>query len=502
MNLKSACFLLSLCHAGSAAALGLGELAVRSHLGQALHVTVKILGAGTATATDCFSLAPSEGATVPPPRVQLSLEPGGSQTLLHIRTSYAINDPIAQFALISDCESRLRRDYVVLLDPPTWVAPVLSRDVPTVTTQEEAARSEPAPPASRNAKKQIAKRTAVTPRPSDSTTRPSPSRKQAAQDYQSPRLVLSGRHGVSSGSLALRLDTNLPDLNRPHTETLTPDELSDENTALTRKLVHLEAQLVALQKSNAEIETKRAGGPTNKTPSPSSQSTQWPLTLLIAGLLAAAGILIVWLRQRGFGTNAATLSPPATSLPELDRMAADSGTEPLPERDKGLPESKRILEFAPSTPTQTTKVNDGILDQAEVYLAHGHGDLAIHLLQEHLREAPAESPVPWLLLLDLLHREGDTDDYAAASAECRRHFNVNLSGHPISQDSETSHGLEAYPHLLEQLVAVWGTPTIEDFFHDLIYDKRGGTRIGFDPGVYRDILLLQAISLDVHPLAA
>jgi len=137
-----------------------------------------------------------------------------------------------------------------------------------------------------------------------------------------------------------------------------------------------------------------------------------------------------------------------------------------------------------------------------VFMAFGHGDLAIHLLQEHLRATPTESPVPWLLLLDLLHREGDTAGYAAASAECRRYFNVNLTDHPISQDNEAGQGLEAYPHLLEQLVKVWNTPDIEAFFHDLIYDNRGGTRIGFEPGAYRDILLLRSIAQDALPLAA
>ncbi|MHB1052122.1 MAG: hypothetical protein ACYCZT_03505 [Thiobacillus sp.] len=44
MNLKSVCLLLSLFHASSAIGLGLGELSVRSHLGQALHVSVKIWG--------------------------------------------------------------------------------------------------------------------------------------------------------------------------------------------------------------------------------------------------------------------------------------------------------------------------------------------------------------------------------------------------------------------------------------------------------------------------
>ncbi|NDP48968.1 MAG: hypothetical protein GZ085_11405 [Sulfuriferula multivorans] len=511
MNLKSVGLLLSLLYASSAIALGLGELSVRSHLGQALHVTVKILGTNAATAAGCFSLAPAEGAAVPPPRAQLSLDQGDGQALLHIRTTYTVNDPVAQFSLISDCESRLRRDYVVLLDPPEREAPVLRQEIPAATTQAKVARAEPPPPTSRSPHKPKPKR-ASPPRPSDSSTQASPPRKQTVQKVQEPRLVLSGRHGANSAALALRLDTNLPDMNRPHPNTLTPDELSDENTALSRKLAHLEAQLVALQKRNTEIEKKRTGVSTAQAPNRFTLPAQWPLYLLLTGLLVTAGILVVLLRQRGTHTKADPLSSmSAASQPDFDEMTTDPWIETVPksriaesgiERSTTLPESERILEFEPSTSEQTTEVNDGILDQAEVYMAHGHGDLAVHLLQEHLRDAPDESPVPWLLLLDLLHREGDTEGYTAASIECRRHFNVNLSSHPVSQESDTSHGLEDYPHLLEQAVVVWGTPAVEDFFNDLIFDKRGGTRVGFDPGAYRDILLLRAISRSNHPLAA
>jgi hypothetical protein len=99
-------------------------------------------------------------------------------------------------------------------------------------------------------------------------------------------------------------------------------------------------------------------------------------------------------------------------------------------------------------------------------------------------------------------RGEDTEGYAAASAECRRYFNINLTGHPISQDNDTGQGLEAYPHLIEQLVTVWNSPETDTFFKELIYDHRGGTRIGFEPGAYRDILLLRAIAQDALALAA
>ncbi|MDP1532627.1 MAG: hypothetical protein Q8L92_03485, partial [Rubrivivax sp.] len=117
MNVKTICLLLGLCHAGAAAALGLGELNVRSFLGQPLHATVVVLDASADLPADCFKLEAGTGAIAPPPRAELSLQRSGEQAVLHIRTRQSIHDPIAQFVLAADCETRLQREYVILLDP-------------------------------------------------------------------------------------------------------------------------------------------------------------------------------------------------------------------------------------------------------------------------------------------------------------------------------------------------------------------------------------------------
>ena len=218
------------------------------------------------------------------------------------------------------------------------------------------------------------------------------------------------------------------------------------------------------------------------------------------GVLAGLTALAAWLLRRNrtprLMLGADTLWP-QTETQEKTLSELSSGVPAEPPSP-----ARRMSEIAAPPLASDTEVKEDILDQAEVFMAHGHGELAIHLLQEHLREAPNESPVPWLLLLDLLHREGDTAGYAAASAGCRRYFNVNLTDHPVSQDNENGLGVEAYPHVLEQLVTVWNTPAIEAFFNDLIYDNRGGTRIGFEPGAYRDILLLRTIAQETLSPAA
>lgn len=485
-------FLLALFHVVPAAAFGLGEINVRSHLGQPLHATVAVLGASAETTAACFSIDASEDGIVPPPRAQLSVESSGERTLLHIRTLHSFNDPIAQFVLAADCEVRLRRDYVVLLDPPALISTPIRTDAPVAPTDATAPPAPRLKPAQRKTK----------PVPAAAAPRAAPAARPAAASSRSntvaaPRLVLSGKRNLAVGNapVDLRIDTSLPDPTRPRAAPLSTIELSDENTALNRRLAHLEAQLAALQARNTALEAARS---TASAPPPSVWPARWPLYLLATILPGGAIALVAWLLRRRHSPSSSlrdgSLTPPEAGRMTLSAMTAETATEPRSLLD-------RMPEILAPPRNEDTEIKEDILDQAEVCMAHGHGDLAIHLLQEHLRIAPAESPVPWLLLLDLLHRESDAAAYAAASAECRRYFNINLTGHPISQENEAGLGLEAYPHLLEEMVKVWNTPDIIAFFHNLIYDDRGGTRSGFEPDAYRDILLLRAIAQETSPLA-
>jgi hypothetical protein len=194
-----------------------------------------------------------------------------------------------------------------------------------------------------------------------------------------PRLVLSGKRSVAGTPAALPLDTDLPDQTRPRPASLTAAELSDENMALVRKLAHLEAQLAALQQRHEELEARRVLAPAAITPPPPRQPAQWPLTLLIIGLLGTAIALIAWLPRRSreprvaIKENAPWTPPDAMMMTLSDITAGSQAEQP--------PAPQRMPEIAQPPRSEDTEVKDDILDQAEVFMAHGHGDLAVHLLQ-------------------------------------------------------------------------------------------------------------------------
>jgi len=508
VKLKPVCLLLSLCYAGSATAIGLGDIRVRSHLGQPLHATVALIGATPATAADCFSLdEASTGGIAPPSHAQLSLEQVGGQTLLHIRTPRPINDPVVQFAVAADCETRLQRDYVVLLDPPGLVETAVVPDAPVTAEPGEARGTAPSTAAvTRSVPRTVRRATRVQPsphtpsvaRPVAAPTNPAAPPRQTATATAKPRLVLSGKEGAQpDSSQPLQPAADLPDRTLPHASDPVVTELSDDDTALSRRIAHLEMQLDRLKKRNAELDAMRATAAAHIAP-PVPERPKWPLYLLAIGLLAAVGAIGNLLGRRSRNPPPTNVSDDMSWVQQTDSLPALPKTAQTTQAEvESLPERKPAFIPQPAM-DENTEVSDGILDQAEVYMAHGHGELAIHLLQEHLREAPRESPVPWLLLLDLLLRAGDYAGYESASTECSRYFNVNL----VSQDTDSGNGLEAYPHLFDQLTQKWNSPEIYDFFDDLIYDHRGGTRLGFEPAAYREILLLRAIAQDVLPLAA
>ena len=103
-----------------ARAIGLGDLVVRSALGEPLEATVALEGATAKPQAGCIRQAAPAGAGLPAlPRATLAIEPEGTAWRVRVRTRAAIHEPATRLRLDAACEGKASasRTYDVLLDP-------------------------------------------------------------------------------------------------------------------------------------------------------------------------------------------------------------------------------------------------------------------------------------------------------------------------------------------------------------------------------------------------
>lgn len=169
------------------------------------------------------------------------------------------------------------------------------------------------------------------------------------------------------------------------------------------------------------------------------------------------------------------------------------------------PPSSLPVEKTPGASAASYQVNTSDVDvqelshvteEAQVYVEVGRIDQAIALLKSHVEahEGSRPSPAPWLMLLDLYRRAGNRDAYDELAPRFQQRFNGRMPawdnyGHELALDD----GLEAFPHLVSRISRGWRTPRARALLEELLYDNRGGSRLGFSLAAYRDILLLLQI---------
>lgn len=524
---RLALFFLLVVLAAPAQALGLRAAHLQSWFGQPLKITVPLVLEGSAPPDiGCFSISETSGSGMgPPDDTALHLNAAGNALII---TSHSpVQNLVLEFAIAADCRaSHVVRRYSLLLDPPPAITPAAAEAAPTRATAAHAGNSSvegaaplpasaPAPhPVRRSIKKPrpAAHRRARAARPAHhSASTPRPHR-------EGPQLRLSsGGAPLGDANLALQLDTTLmPTAPQPSTAPPTPTSVEAQAAALRQTLNSLQKELDQLRRRNAELQA-RLSAPPPPPPAP-RHSFSYGWSAVAFALLVAAGSLAWALHRRqrvqpeapdwqtetplpplktappGEATGEWCELPAARPPPAEAAMPAPADGSPQRPPPARRPESHdaEAYPFHGRRARDTgTEVNESAVDKAEVFLAFGHADLAIHLLEEHLAENPTESPVPWLLLLELLEREGLKKEYREARLSCKVHFNLQVAD---LDESTGTHSLEDFPHILAEVGKRWNSAEIVPYLDNLLRDDRGGTRRGFDPGTFRDILFLRQLA--------
>ena len=133
-----------------------------------------------------------------------------------------------------------------------------------------------------------------------------------------------------------------------------------------------------------------------------------------------------------------------------------------------------------------------VTEEARVFRALGHNERAIEVLHEHIRRSPRSMPAAWLMLLDLYHATENRSDFRDLADEFHTHFNVEAPPWEAfgSDEAIVTGGIESFPHVEQQVVALWRKPGCRAYLERLLHDNREGRRNGFPLQAYADILLL------------
>jgi hypothetical protein len=292
------------------------------------------------------------------------------------------------------------------------------------------------------------------------------------------------------------------------------------------------------QAQRQEVELLRARAAQAESRSP----WLWPLGLAVVVLLALAGWL--WLRLRELERDrqqswlAAARGPQAAPRPPVppspsqvpvlvERSVRTTGVASLgaglapvhvpepsdsdfidppsttPQDWKPLPPEMAMARTQPLMPADVPPVEnravtaEELIDleqQAEFFVVLGQDDAAIDLLVTHLRDSGGASPLPYLKLLDIYRRLGDS----AAYERTRDRFNHRFNAHVPGWDAPHGEGqaLEEYPRVMGWIQHVWPRPLdAMAELEALMFRKDGGEL--FDLPAYREVLLLYALARDL-----
>lgn len=539
----------------TATAVGLGDFVVHSSLGEPLRAEVRLLPASNEILdATCFKLAtPGTGSSDDLPWIRNArLTIKGSQLL--ITTREAINHPIAMLGLRAACDTELRRDYTVLLQPPMERVTPPNADLPVAdnTARFNATTAEHPRRALRQPNRpQVSERPTLARQPSSAAAVPMPPRPstRGARPHGDRLLIGTNRH-----PRPLRLDYQLalppqsadtePKPERTGKQTLAA--LDDSITAqleLNEKIKRLEEYQAVLRKRVAELDQQAANSTAQPTTAPAPAVTPRPPVpaeppaapeadsapnwlAVLAGILAVivGGGALLWMRRRRpegvpamdgaiapeethFHAETAAPPHPADAAPPRQQ---EPGMQPLPvppqQRYEPAPlpdETEEWAEptFAPAHPIpfdETVDEQDSALELAEIMMSFGRTQGAAETLADYIRGNPRQAVKPWLKLLDVYHVAGMRAEFEALTRQLNKTFNVKtITWADFKASRAAPDSVEQMEHVTHQLQELWGTQEAQVYIHQLLRDNRNGTRQGFPLSVVEELLLLLAILDDM-----
>jgi pilus assembly protein FimV len=406
------------------------------------------------------------------------------------------------------CETSIRREYTLFMDPPAIQPPVVAAD--STARAEVAPPPRPAPRAADRARGAGA-RAGGAGDAGAGVRKPAPARSRAAAKTaakrpppapaERPRLTVSSAPPASAGTQAATAAEN------EKAQQELANSIEAETVVLRQRIVELTAMVERMQAEvRAQEVAQREAEEAAKAPPPAPEPDWWEANALLLAVIVGVPLVIaavlLWRRRRDATTDvprrlARTSAPRAPGAPEAPapvlRNAPAGLLNPGPEAAP-VPTAiklEKVKAHRPATSELAVSELSQVTEEARVYIALGHPDRAIEVLHEHIRHLPRSLPAAWLMLLDLYYAGGRRQDFRRLAEEFHLRFNVQTpSWEGFAPGDPENGGLELYPHIIRQVTELWRKPECHAYLERLLYDNREGRRTGFPLAAYADILLL------------
>ena len=550
----------------NAFALGLGNIHVKSHLGQPLRASIKIQGASELKGETCFRVINDSSVENPIVSANFKLSKiVDDVATLTVTTQQIINDPITNLVVMAECDVNIRREYVLLLDPPLAESPPLveeasqsaetesmiaedatlvdeSKKVTLKEIDEPSVQAQTVKIAPTSTKKSQAKKKKNSKKANKNvvltagyndekvTTKPSASPKFDAIDSK-PRLSISGgqslsnpQNSVNTNLVNLRLDKQLNFTAEAAAEgAVASIEMQDEVTVLNNRMLHLEKQISTLVQANQKLKAENniAKNSINaqqiEQENSSSNRLDW-LGYILGGALLLSGLTIAEkLRSRRQiqqleEADFAFLSPNQTSnkpanFEEFKTNDDDFG--PLTKQEFSSTVKSPIDEASSFEPTKVAESTFSVdeFDSEHNILDHAdvflsHGRTSLAIqLLQNHLLDFPKNSVTIWLFLLDLLAKENMQGVYEQTA-LECKEHFNIRIAAFSNDEASpKQHFEDFPRLNAGLQDVWGTPAALVYLDDLIYNSRLETRAGFEKNVLEELLLLKNIAQELASTA-
>ncbi|WP_154715897.1 hypothetical protein [Sterolibacterium denitrificans] len=186
------------------------------------------------------------------------------------------------------------------------------------------------------------------------------------------------------------------------------------------------------------------------------------------------------------------LELPASSETSVVEASAPVTREPLEFRMDAEPDDAAKA-TGDAEPEPARSFADPVLELADVMTSLGLAKEAAAAVIEHIRQHPDQDPSHWFKVLEIYRNTGNREAFDAATQELRQKLNVAVDDWASDSGKQEKTSLEHYPHLAQNLQALWPRPECEEFLTKLLEDNRDGKRLGFPQAVAAEIVLLRAM---------